>query len=100
MKDDNREKNMLWTWRELVDEIADDEDLREQLCWAKYKTIKSNGIYLVESKDDIKKRYGRSPDHADSFLMGLWALPKVDIVNQRDKYYRDNRQREYNPMTV
>lgn len=56
---------------------ADDQDLIEQLSWAKYKTIKSNGVYQVEAKEDIKKRYGRSPDNADCFLNGLWALSKV-----------------------
>jgi len=54
-----------------------DTDLLEQLSWAKYTTIKSNGIYQVESKDEIKKRYGRSPDNADAFLNGIWALKQV-----------------------
>lgn len=58
---------------------ADDQDLIEQLSWAKYKTIKSNGVYQVEAKEDIKKRYGRSPDNADCFLNGLWALSKVSV---------------------
>lgn len=57
--------------------LSDDQDLIEQLSWAKYKTIKSNGVYQVEAKEDIKKRYGRSPDNADCFLNGLWALGKV-----------------------
>ncbi len=56
---------------------SDDSELIEQLSWAKYKTIKSNGIYQVEAKDDIKKRYGRSPDNADCLLNGLWALSKM-----------------------
>lgn len=58
---------------------TDDQDLIEQLSWAKYKTIKSNGVYQVEAKEDIKKRYGRSPDNADCFLNGLWALGKVSV---------------------
>lgn len=63
-----------------------DYDLLEQLSWAKYKTIKSNGNYQVEAKEDIKKRYSRSPDNADAFLNGLWALPQVRTVIKRDKY--------------
>lgn len=55
----------------------DDEDLTDQLCWAKYREVKSNGIVLIEAKEDIKKRYGRSPDNADAFLNGLWALQYV-----------------------
>jgi hypothetical protein len=67
-----------------------DHDLNEQLSWAKYRTIKSNGVYQVEAKEDIKERYGRSPDNADAFMNGLWALPRVDAkrVIKRDKYER------------
>ena len=57
--------------------LRDDIELQEQLSWAKYKVIKSNGQVQIEAKDDIKKRYSRSPDNADAFLNGLWALPKV-----------------------
>lgn len=59
----------------------DDSQLIEELSWAKYKQIRSNGAYQVEAKDDIKKRYGRSPDHADALLMGLWATPQAKIYD-------------------
>ncbi len=68
--------------------LESDRDLAEQLSWAKYKTIKSNGIFQVEAKEDIKERYGRSPDDADAFLNGLWALPQVKPVQTEDKYAR------------
>lgn len=71
----------------------DDPDLIEQLCWAKYKAIKSNGIYQVEAKDDIKERYGRSPDNADCYLNGLWALNQTSaVVAKSDKYARKKQQ--------
>lgn len=54
-----------------------DTDLIEQLSWARYKTIKSNGLLQVEPKDDIKKRCGKSPDEADAFLNGVWALKQT-----------------------
>lgn len=67
----------------------DDQDLIEQLSWAKYKTIKSNGIYQVEAKEDIKARYGRSPDNADCYLNGLWALTQTDTIAVKgDRYSR------------
>lgn len=75
-----------------------DHDLIEQLSWAKYKTIKSNGVYQVEPKDDIKERYKRSPDDADAFLNGLWALPQVRLVEKRDKYAR--KPQGYAPVVV
>lgn len=57
--------------------LPEDVQLREQLSWAKYKIVKSNGQIQIEGKDDIKKRYGRSPDECDAFLNGLWALQRV-----------------------
>jgi hypothetical protein len=75
--------------------LKTDKELIEQLSWAKYKTIKSNGILQVEPKDDIKSRFGRSPDDADAFLNGLWALPQVKPVKREDKYEkRFNRRFE------
>lgn len=74
----------------------DDKDLIEQLSWAKYKTIKSSGVFQVEPKDDIKKRYGRSPDEADAFLNGLWALPQAKLIHKEDRYARAfNRQKAH-----
>lgn len=72
--------------------LPDDEDLIEQLSWAKYKTIKSNGIYQVESKDDIKERYGRSPDNADCFLNGLWALAHASslVTIKKDRWAEES----------
>jgi hypothetical protein len=69
--------------------LPSDKNLIDQLAWARYKTIKSNGIYQVEAKDDIKKRKGRSPDDADAFLNGLWALPQVKPMRRAaDRYER------------
>ncbi len=76
-----------------------DLDLIEQLSWAHYKTIKSNGVYQVEAKDDIKERYKRSPDNADAFLNGLWALPQVKQVEKRDKYSRPRNQ-GFSPVVI
>lgn len=72
----------------MVSILASDTDLIEQLSWAKYKTVKSNGVYQVEAKEDIKKRYKRSSDNADAFLNGLWALPQAKEIKQMDKYER------------
>jgi phage terminase large subunit len=74
--------------------LKEDRDLIEQLSWAKYKTIKSNGVYQVEPKDDIKKRFGRSPDNADAYLNGLWALPQVKVKLKQDKYEKAFKKRE------
>lgn len=70
-----------------------DTDLIEQLSWAKYKTVKSNGVYLVEPKEDIKARYGRSPDNADAYMNGLWALPQARVISRPDAYMPSNRSK-------
>jgi phage terminase large subunit len=84
--------------------LVSDKELGNQLSWAKYKTVKSNGIYQVEAKDDIKKRYKRSPDDADAFLNGLWALPQVKPVERdADKYerrFQKMRRPERSAMSV
>jgi len=79
---------------------ADDVDLQEQLSWAKYKEIKSSGVFQVEAKDDIKKRYGRSPDNADAFLAGLWALKRADVVVKKDRWAPKDKGYRLNPATV
>jgi len=94
----NRRAEIYLNGSELFDSgkvsiLKTDLELAEQLSWAKYKTIKSNGIYQVEPKEDIKARYGRSPDEADAFLNGLWALPQVKPVKQPDKYERHFNRR-------
>lgn len=72
-----------------------DTVLAEQLSWAKYKA-KGKGLIQVEPKEDIKKRYGGvSPDHADAYLNGLWALPRIhpERVIRKDKYARAQTRR-------
>lgn len=82
----------------------DDKELIEQLSWAKYKTIKSSGLYQVEAKEDIKERYGKSPDEADAFLNGLWALRKVKETLiprlERDRIKGSWHSGNYTPKTI
>ena len=48
-----------------------------------------NGKILIEPKDKIKERLGRSPDEADCYVMGVWAvkraMPEIQF-NNFDKY--------------
>ena len=63
--------------------VLDQEDtlLRGQLSTTKFK-FTNNGRVQAESKDDIKKRLGRSPDRGDAFVMGLLALDKAERLDQ------------------
>jgi hypothetical protein len=79
-------------WMEAGDEfgkgcvcLGDDYVLGGQLSSVKYK-FTGNGKIQAEAKDDIKKRLGRSPDRADAFVMGLYALRQVNsFAEEKEK---------------
>ena len=77
--------------QDRVQLMADDPDAVEQLSWARYKAIKSNGLLQVEAKEDIKKRFGKSPDVSDVIVNGLWA---VDQVEAEQVYQKEVESRE------
>lgn len=54
-----------------VREPAWQEETEKQLCWAKGKRHKVTNQKLVEPKQDIKDRVGKSPDIADAFVLLL-----------------------------
>lgn len=63
--------------------------LRGQLIAPRYRFTR--GKMYVEEKDDIKARMNnRSPDRADAYVQGLWALQLVpeDEAPERDHFVR------------
>lgn len=72
----NLRAEMWWLVKELVDSqklpYPKDEELRRELCAVRFK-IQAGKIQL-ELKEITKKRLGRSPDRADSFVMAIYAL--------------------------
>jgi hypothetical protein len=60
--------------------LGDDFVLNGQLSSTKFHYT-GNGKIQAEGKDDIKKRLGRSPDRADAFVMGLYALSYVPTLD-------------------
>jgi hypothetical protein len=78
----NRRAEVYWEAKELMEEgLVDidelDEELQQELLEHKFK-YNSTGRIQIESKEEVTKRLGRSPDRADSFTM---ALPKrFDIL--------------------
>ena len=81
-------------WCKAADKFADgdvelkniDHKLKGQLTTPTYEF--RNGKILIESKADIKKRLGNSPDRADAYVNGLYALDLIDgeIIGGRDTY--------------
>lgn len=73
----NARSGAWWIMRERLDPDGDyqialipDDELTGELTAPKY-TITSGSKYKVESKDDIRKRIGRSTDSADAVIQGL-----------------------------
>ena len=76
---------MWWNMRELLEdsdfkmELPDDDSLIGDLAAPKYK-ITSGGKIQVESKDDIKKRLGKSTDEADAVCQAFWETPQPGFL--------------------
>ncbi len=84
-------------WCKAADMFADgdiqlknaDHRLQGQLCTPRYEF--RNGKILIEAKADIKKRLGNSPDRADAYVNGVYALDFVEgeLVGKKDSYSED-----------
>lgn len=66
--------------------------LQTQLCTPHYKF--RTGKILIESKDDIKTRLGRSPDHGDAYIIALWAWDKIEPTEEEEQPTRYRRPRK------
>lgn len=76
-----------WNFREILDPskgsqvmLPDDERLMEELVAPRAEHF-AGGIIKIESKDEIKRRLGRSTDSADAVIQSFWvtgmaALPE------------------------
>lgn len=75
----NKRAEMYGVMREWLKEqpacMPDDDAMQADLCAARY-TYTSKSQYKLESKDELKKRLGRSPDRADALAM-TFAQPVV-----------------------
>ncbi len=67
--------------------IIRDEELRDQLFTAarvvefeeKYYANRENEVLVATPKEEIKERYGASPDHLDAAVMACWSY-SVDMT--------------------
>lgn len=76
----NKRSELWWLLRDLLNpdlqinpdpiSLPPDDELLAELSSVKYK-IDSRGRVQVESKDDMKKRLGRSPDKADAVILAF-----------------------------
>lgn len=63
---------------------ANDVELARQLGSVKFDQVKLSKLF-VSSKKEIKDAIGRSPDRADAFVMGLYALDYVNRLDEESK---------------
>lgn len=90
----NKRAQLWWQFRDLLNPanghpitLPRDQQLKAELCAPTYQ-LKATGI-LIESKEQIKKRLGRSTDKADavimaaerSAIMGLSGISGRTVVN-------------------
>jgi hypothetical protein len=72
----NLKSEIWWYAREQFEKgrvsIINDPLLVRQLGIVQH-SYRSNGKIIVEPKDEVKVRLGRSPDRADAFILGLWG---------------------------
>jgi hypothetical protein len=86
----NRRAEMWWRMREALDPANEDEialppdnELRADLVTPRWE-LRTGGI-IVEAKEDIKARIGRSPDKGDAVCMALIATRKMqEIFDEED----------------
>ncbi len=76
----NRRSELWWELRELLDpnhdtplQLPEDDELIAELSSVRY-SHDSAGRVKVESKDDIKKRLGKSPDRADALVIARYMM--------------------------
>jgi hypothetical protein len=93
----NRRAELTWRMREALDPKAaaplalpPDNRLRADLCAPMWR-LTAAGV-LVESKQDIVRRIGRSPDRGDAACLALIATPKRGAA-ERGRYGRGRGER-------
>lgn len=82
----NRRTEMWWYVMEQMQagEIEHFEDyaLKKQLTAVRYKVMDSRGKVKLKPKEETKKLLGESPDRADAFVYGIWALKYAKAISK------------------
>lgn len=98
----NLRSQLWWQLREALDPEADngialppDKDLLAELCAPRWEL---SGMTLkVESRDDIIKRVGRSPDRASALVLALIHTPKVPQLRYLDREAAPDNVLDFDP---
>lgn len=81
----NLRSDLWWGFRELLDPrndtgiaLPDDPKLLAELCAPRWEL--SGKTVKVESREDIVKRIGRSPDRATAVILASIDVPKLSVI--------------------
>ncbi len=98
----NLRTQLWWKMREALDpsnntgiELPNDPRLLADLTAPKWKL--QGSIIKVESRDEIVKRIGRSPDDASALILAQMDTPKIAEVRRAMAEVNGTARREYNP---
>jgi len=86
------EKDIKLTWQ---GKSREDKDLARELSSASY--LIRNGRILIEPKEKIKERLGRSPDKADAYIIGLHTLNNAVIAESYGDWRDDDYKAKCSP---
>jgi len=98
----NLRSQLWWQLREALDPSLEngialpmDKDLLAELCAPRWEM--SGMTIKVESRDEIVKRVGRSPDRATAVMLALIDTPKIRAIRSLGESERPSL--EYDPYT-
>jgi hypothetical protein len=87
----NQRSEHWWRMREALDPannkglaLPPDNKLRGDLCAPRWEL--QGSVINVESREEIVKRIGRSPDHASAYLLALMETPRRQDVPGANSY--------------
>lgn len=85
-KYNNLRTQVYWEFREALQRsdlaiapLEDEEGIFEELSAVEY-IVNSTGVTVATSKDEVKKKIGRSPDRADAIVMARWLSPMLKPI--------------------
>ncbi|MBW1971243.1 MAG: hypothetical protein JRI44_00170 [Deltaproteobacteria bacterium] len=83
----NMRAEIFFGLKEIINQIdiPDDEELEGELSQIRYGYT-SAGLLKIESKDEIKRRLGRSPDKADALALAFASPKKYNFLPMMGAY--------------
>lgn len=94
----NKRTELWWYALEQVQEknvaYPEDEELRRQITAVKFKPPSAEGWIILEPKNKTKDNISRSPDRADAWVYGLWALKDARPLKAKSRWDRSFNRNE------